>query len=63
MQWIKEVEEAKSLGELMTSQSIARTDFPDYDVRDAMIASAVNVLLDRHVYFRQRVGVEEQRAQ
>ena len=64
MQWIKEVEVAKSLGELTTSQSIAgRTDFPDYDMRDAMIASAMKMLLDRHVRFRRRVGVHEQRAQ
>ena len=38
MHWIKEVEIAKPIDELMTSQSITgRTDFPDYDVLDAMI--------------------------
>ena len=43
MQWIKEVEMAKSIDELMTSRSIAgRTDFPDYDVLDAMIPSALS---------------------
>ena len=31
MQWIKEVETAKSIDELVTSRSILeRTDFPDY---------------------------------
>ena len=30
---------------------------------DAMIASALQKLLDRHVHFRRRVSVEEQRAQ
>ena len=30
---------------------------------DAMIASALKILLDRHVHFRRRVSVEEQRAQ
>ena len=60
MQWIKEVEIAKSIGELMTSRSIAgRTDFPDYDMFDAMIAYALKKLLDRHVHFRRRVSVEE----
>ena len=41
MQWIKEVEIAKSIDDLMASRSITmRTDFTDYDVFDAMIASA-----------------------
>ena len=64
MQWVKEVEIAKSIVELMTSRSITgRTDFPDYDLLDAMIVSALKKLLDTHVYFRKRVRVEEQRAQ
>ena len=47
----------------MTSRSIVvRTDFPDYDMFDAMIASALKKLLT-HVHFRKRVSVEEQRAQ
>ena len=63
MQWIKEVEIAKSSDDLMTSRSITgRTDFPDYDVLDAMIVSALKKLLT-HVHFRKRVSVEEQRAQ
>ena len=42
MQWIKEVEIAKSIDEIMTSRSfVGRTDFPDYDMLDAMIASAL----------------------
>ena len=64
MQWIKEVETAKSIDDLMTSQSITgRKDFPEYDMLDAMIASALKRLLDNHVHFRKRVSVEEQRAQ
>ena len=40
MQWISEVEIAKSIGELMTSRSIAeKTDFLEYDMPNAMIAS------------------------
>ena len=63
MQWIKEVETAKSIDDLLTSRSIAgQTDFPDYDMLDAIIASALKKLL-RHVHFRKRVSVEEQRAQ
>ena len=42
MLWIKEVEIAQSIEELMTSQSITeRQDFRDYDMLDAMIASAL----------------------
>ena len=64
MHWIKEVEIAVSIDELMTSRSIVgRNDFTDYDMLDAMIASALKRLLDNHVHFRKRVSVEEQRAQ
>ena len=60
----KEVEMAESIDELMTSRSIVeRSDFPDFDVLDAMIASALKKLLDKHVRFRRKVSVEEQRAQ
>ena len=38
MQWVKEIEIAKSIDELMTSRSIVwRTDFPDYDMLVAML--------------------------
>ena len=64
MHWIKEVEMAKSNDELKTSRSIVgRTDFPDFDMLHAMIASALKRLLDKHIRFRKRVSVEEQRAQ
>ena len=64
MQWIKEVETAKSIDELVTSRSILeRTDFPDYNMLDAIIASALKKLLNTHVHFRKRVSVEEGRAQ
>ena len=64
MHWIKEVEIAKSIYELMKSRSIVvRNDFTDNDLLDAMIASALNRLLDKNIHFRKRVSVEEQRAQ
>ena len=54
----------KSIDEHMTSRSIVRrNDFPDYEMLDAMIASALKRLLNKHVHFRKRVSVEEQRAQ
>ena len=64
MHWIKEVEIAKSIDELLTSRSIlGRNDFPDYDVLDAMIASAFKRLLNKHIHFRKRLSVEEQRTE
>ena len=44
MNWIKEVEIAKSTDELMTP-IVERNDFPNYDMLDAMIASALKKLL------------------
>ena len=64
MRWIKEVEIAKSIDDLMTSRSITgRRDFPDFDMLDAMVASALKKLLKTQIHFRKRVRVEEQRAQ
>ena len=63
VRWIKEVEVAKSIDDLVTSQSMkGRADFTDYDMLDAMIASALKKLLT-HVHFWKRVSVEEERAQ
>ena len=54
----------KSIDEIMTSRSIVgRDDFPDFDVLAAMIASALQKLLAKHVHFRKRASVEEQRSQ
>ena len=64
MHCIKEVEIGKSVDEHITSpSSVERNDFTDYGRLDAMIASALKRLLDKHIHFRQRVSVEEQRAQ
>ena len=63
MHWIKEVEIAESIDELMTSRSKVRHDLPDFDMLDAMIASASKKLLNTQIHFRKRVSVEEQRAQ
>ena len=64
MHWIKEVEIAKSIDDHMIMQSMTRRrDFPDYEMFDAMIASALKRHLDKYVHFRKRVSVEEQRAQ
>ena len=64
MQQIKETEIAKSIDDFITPRSIlGRTDFPDYDELDAMMASALTTLFDKHNHFRKKASVEEQRAQ
>ena len=62
MFWIKEVEVAQSIDDLTTSRSMTgRTDFSDYDMRDAKIASSLKKLIT-NVHFRRRVSTEELRA-
>ena len=64
MLWITEVEVAKSIDELVTSRSITgEHNFLDFDMIDAMIASALKSLINTQSIFRKRVSVEEQRAQ
>ena len=64
MLWIKEVEVAKSIDELVTSRSITgQHTFPDFDMHDTMIASALKKLTNTQSAFRKRASVEEQRAQ
>ena len=58
MHWIKEVDMAKSIDELVTSRSlVGGNGFTDYDMLDAVIASALKRLLDKHIHFRRRVKV------
>ena len=64
MLWIKEVEIAKSIDGLVTSRSIAgQPSFPDFEMLDVMIASALKKLLNTKSNFWKRVSVEEQQAQ
>ena len=63
MHRITEVEIAQSIDELKTSRSIVGHDFLDFDMLDAMIASALQKLLNTQIHFRKRVSVEEQSAQ
>ena len=64
MLWIREVEIAKSIDELVTLRSITgQPNFPDFDMLDAMSASALKKYLSMPSNFRKRLRVEEQRAQ
>ena len=58
MHWIKEVQIAKSIDDIMTLPSITgRGDFLDYEMLDAMTASTLKKL-PAHMHFRKRVSVE-----
>ena len=43
MLWIKEVEIAQSVEDLVTSQTIEGRDFTDFEMLDAKIASALKI--------------------
>ena len=51
----------KTIDKIVTSRSIVAKKFPDFDVLDAMIASALKQLLSTQSIFRKRVSVEKQR--
>ena len=63
LQWIMEIEAAKSLDDLITPKSITGKDFPDYEELDLMMASALKRCYDKQSHFRKKISVEEQRAQ
>ena len=63
LQWIKEIEAAKSLDDLITPKSITGKDFLDNEELDLMMASALERCYDEETHFRNKTSVEEQRAQ
>ena len=62
MLWIKEAEVAKSVDDLMTSQSTDKHVVPDFEMLNAQIASALKRIITNQC-FRRRINVEEQHAQ
>ena len=60
--WIKEVEMVDSVDESEFSRSIAGKDFPNFEVLDARIASALNKII-QNSHFKKKVSLEEQKAQ
>ena len=62
MLWIKEVERVDSLDELKSSRSAHGKDFPNFEMLDAKIASALNKII-QNSQFKKKVGLEEQKAQ
>ena len=51
LQWIKEIEVAKSLEDLITLRSITGKDFSDYEELDVMMAASLKRCYDKHTHF------------
>ena len=62
MLWIKEVEMVDSMEDLSSSRSVAGKNFPNFEMLDARIASALNMII-QNSHFKKRVNLEEQKAQ
>ena len=62
MHWIKEVEMADSVDDLISSSSIRGIQMPNFEVFDPRIASALNRII-HNSHFKRRVSLEEQKAQ
>ena len=62
MLWIKDVEMVDSLEELKSSRSVCGKDFPNSEMLDAKIASALNKII-QNSQFKKKVSLEEQKAQ
>ena len=61
MLWINEVEMVDSLDELESSRSVIAKDFPNFEMLDAKIASALNKITQNTQF--KKVSLEEQKAQ
>ena len=62
LQWVKEVEVAKSLDDLITPRSITGK-IPRLWELDLMMATALKKRYDKQTRFRKKISVEEQRVQ
>ena len=58
--WIKEVEVAKSVDDLMTSRSLKGLAFPNCEMLDAKIASALKRIIS-DPYFGRRISMLKNR--
>ena len=63
MQWITEIEAAKSLDDLKTPKSVTDNDFLNYKELDLRMTIALKRCHDKQTHFRKKISVEEQRAQ
>ena len=60
MLWIKEVEMVDSVDDLKSSLPVKGIRMPDFEVRDAKTASALNRII-HNSHFKRRVSLEEQK--
>ena len=56
------MEMVDSVDEVKSSRSIAGKNFPNFEMLDAKIASALNKII-QNSHFKKKVGLEEQKAQ
>ena len=61
MLWFKEVKILDTIDDLKSSRSVQEHRFPNFEMLDVKIASALNEII-RNSHFRERVSVEEPRA-
>ena len=62
MLWIKEVEMVDAVEELKSSRSVYGKNFPNFEMLDEKIASALNKII-QNSQFKKKVSLEEQKAQ
>ena len=60
--WIKVVEMVDSLEELKCSRSVCGKDFPNFEMLDSKIASAL-IKITQNSQFKKKVSLEEEKAQ
>ena len=59
LQWIKEIEAAKSLDDFITPKSITGKDFPDYEELDLMMAAALKRCYEKNKHTSERRSVSK----
>ena len=62
MLWIKVVEMVDSVDELKSSRCVSGKNFPNFEMLDAKIASALDKII-QNSQFKMKVSLEEQKAQ
>ena len=62
MLWINEEEMVDPLDELKSSRLVAGKNFPNFEMLDAKIASALNKIIPNS-HFKKKVSLEEKKAQ
>ena len=61
MLWVKEVDLVDSLEELKSSRSVSGKIFPNFEMLDAKIASALNTII-QNSQFKKKVSLKEQKS-